>query len=70
MRSARAFSGLGIPGPPARMYWAAHEKIQVRWNTLSRPAAIIDEADDKAARNRELQQLRGQIKRLEMRNRI
>jgi len=52
------------------MYWAAHEKIQVRWNTLSRPAAIIDEADDKAARNRELQQLRGQIKRLEMRNRI
>jgi len=42
----------------------------VRWNTLSRAAAIIDEADDKAARNRELQQLRGQIKRLEMRNRI
>src|SRR5262245_9729674 len=60
----------GDPGTAREKYRAAHEKIQVRWNTLSRAAAIIDEADDKAARNRELQQLRGQIKRLEMRNRI
>jgi len=57
------------PGNPAtarEKYWAAHEKIQVRRSTvLSRAAAIVDEADDEATRNRELRRLRGQIQRLE-----
>jgi len=44
---------------------APHEKIQVRRNTLSRAAAIIDAADDEAARNRELRRLRAEIQRLE-----
>src|SRR5215510_10459737 len=49
------------PGNPAtarEKYWSAHEKSQVRRNTLSRATAIIDEADDEAARNRELRRLR------------
>ena len=37
----------------------------MRWNTLSRAAAIIDEADDEATRNRELRRLRAEIQRLE-----
>src|SRR5262249_23486431 len=56
---------LGNPPTAPPKYWAAHEKIQVRRNTLSRPAAIIDEADDEAARNRELRRLRAEIRRLE-----
>jgi len=32
---------------------------------LSRAAAIVDEADDEATRNRELRRLRGQIQQLE-----
>jgi len=37
----------------------------VRRNTLSRATAIIDAADDEAARNRELRRLRAEIQRLE-----
>src|SRR5262245_49994414 len=57
------------PGNPAtarEKYWAAHEKIEVRRSTvLSRAAAMVDEADDEASRNREVRGLRGQIQRLE-----
>ena len=53
------------PATAREKYWAAHEKIQVRRNTLSRAGAIIDEADDEAARNRELRRLRAEIQRLE-----
>jgi len=56
---------LGNPATAREKYWAVHEKIQVRRNTLSRPAAIIDEADDEAARNRELRRLRAEMHRLE-----
>src|SRR5262249_59450344 len=55
---------LGNPATAREKYWAVHEKIQVRRNTLSRPAAIIDEADDEAARNRELRRLRAEIRRV------
>ena len=36
-----------------------------RITVLSRAAAIVDEADGEATRNRELRRLRGQIQRLE-----
>src|SRR5262245_62598841 len=57
------------PGNPAtarEKYWAAHEKIEIRRNTvLSRAAAVIDQADDEASRNRELRRLRAEVQRLE-----
>jgi len=56
------------PGNPAtarEKYWSAHEKIPVRRNTLSRATAIIDAADDEAARNQALRRLRAEIRRLE-----
>src|SRR5262245_60225420 len=57
---------LGNPATAREKYWAAHEKIEMRRSTvLSRAAAIIDEVDDEAARNRELRRLRAEIQRLE-----
>src|SRR5204863_3600351 len=55
------------PGNPAtarEKYWAAHEKITVRRHTLSRAAAMIDEAAEEA-RDREVRRLRGEVQRLE-----
>ena len=56
------------PGNPAtarEKYWAAHEKITVRRNTLSRAAAMIDEAAAEEARDREVRRPRGEVQRLE-----
>src|SRR5262249_20632580 len=51
----------GDPGTAREKYWAAHDKIEVRRSTvLSRAAAIVDEADDEATRNRELRRLRAE----------
>ncbi len=44
---------------------AAHEKITVRRNTLSRAAAMIDEAAAEEARDREVRRPRGEVQRLE-----
>jgi len=46
-------------------YWAAHEKITVWRNTLSRAAAMIDEAAAEEARDREVRRPRGEVQRLE-----
>src|SRR5256885_7838778 len=45
-------------------YWA-HEKITVWRNTLSRAAAMIDEAAAEEARDREVRRPRGEVQRLE-----
>ena len=55
----------GDPGTAREKYWAAHEKITVRRNTLSRAAAMIDEAAAEEARDREVRRPRGEVQRLE-----
>src|SRR5947209_12602394 len=55
----------GDPGTAREKYWSAHEKITVRRLTANRVAAVIDQAADDEARDRELRRLRGEILRLE-----
>src|SRR5437870_6546176 len=53
---------VGDPGTAREKYWAAHERIQVRRNTvLSHASAVIDEE----ARGREVRRLRAEVQRLE-----